>query len=123
MGAVCFWLGSRASKRFGRGSRARRRPAAPASLPSPAVVLFSIGAALSFTGLAFRVDRPDHALFGHAAATAASLLVLAAGGRIALAQGQRHDLSSSGSRLDAASVPGALIGVLLGLGLVWAALR
>jgi hypothetical protein len=90
---------------------------------SLAVVLFSIVSALTLTALAFRVDRPDHALLGHAAATAASLLVLAAGGRIALAQGQRHDLGSPGSRLDAASVPGALIGVLLGLGLVWAALR
>jgi hypothetical protein len=90
---------------------------------SVAVVLFAVLAALALSALAFRVDRPDHAMFGHAAATAASLLVLATAGRIALAQGQRHDFASPGSRLDAASVPGALIGVLLGLGLVWAALR
>lgn len=88
-----------------------------------AVVLFAVLASLVLSALAFRVDRPDHAMFGHAAATAASLLVLAAAGRIALAQGTRHDLASPGNRLDAASVPGALIGVLLGLGLVWAALR
>jgi hypothetical protein len=50
-------------------------------------------------------------------------LLLAAAGRIALAQGQRYDLTSARHRLDAASVPGALIGILLGLGLVWAALR
>lgn len=87
------------------------------------VVAFAVLAALVLSALAFRVDRPDHALLGHAAATAASLLVLAVGGRIALAQGSRHDLPSAGSRLEAASVPGALIGVLLGLGLVWAALR
>jgi hypothetical protein len=90
---------------------------------SVAVVLFAVLASLVLTALAFRVDRPDHAMFGHAAATAASLLVLAAAGRIALAQGQRHDLASPSNRLDAASLPGALIGVLLGLGLVWAALR
>lgn len=90
---------------------------------SVAVVLLAVLASLVLSALAFRVDRPDHALFGHAAATAASLLVLAVGGRIALAQGTRHDLAPPGSRLDAASVPGALIGVLLGLGLVWAALR
>jgi hypothetical protein len=90
---------------------------------SIAVVLFAVLTSLVLSALAFRVDRPDHAMFGHAAATAAGLLVLAAGGRIALAQGQRHDLASPGSRLDAASLPGALIGVLLGLGLVWAALK
>jgi hypothetical protein len=90
---------------------------------SVAIVLFAVLASLVLSALAFRVDRPDHAMFGHAAATAASLLVLATAGRIALAQGQRHDFASPGSRLDAASVPGALIGVLLGLGLVWAALR
>jgi hypothetical protein len=90
---------------------------------SIAVVLFAVLTSLVLSALAFRVDRVDHAMFGHAAATAASLLVLAAGGRIALAQGQRHDLASPSNRLDAASLPGALIGVLLGLGLVWAALR
>jgi hypothetical protein len=88
-----------------------------------AVVLLAVTASIVLSALAFRVDRPDHAMFGHAAATAASLLVLATGGRIALAQGTRHDLASPASRLDAASVPGALIGVLLGLGLVWAAVR
>jgi hypothetical protein len=87
------------------------------------VVLFAVITSVGLSALAFRVDRPEHAMFGHAAATAASLLVLAAGGRIALAQGTRHDLASPGSRFDGAAVPSALIGVLLGLGLVWAALR
>jgi len=94
-------------------------------LPRAAIVvaLFASLAALLVALLAFRVDRPEHALFSHAAATAAGLLLLATGGRIALAQGQRFDLASDSNRLDAAAVPGALIGVLLGLGLVWAALR
>jgi hypothetical protein len=122
---------------FGWGHVRERRPATDAvpvvgpplqprsRLPrtSLALVVFSVLSALAFSALAFRVDRPDHALFGHAAATATSLLVLAAGGRIALAQGQRHDFAPAPNRLEAASVPGALIGVLLGLGLVWAALR
>jgi hypothetical protein len=90
---------------------------------SLAVVLFAVLTSLVLSALAFRVDRSDHAMFGHAAATAASLLVLAAAGRIALAQGQRHDFAAPAGRLDAASLPGALIGVLVGLGLVWAALR
>jgi hypothetical protein len=87
------------------------------------VALIALFSALLLSALAFRTDRPEHALFSHAAATACGLLLLATGGRIALAQGQRFDLSSDSQRLDAASVPGALIGVLLGLGLVWAALR
>jgi hypothetical protein len=87
------------------------------------IALLALVFSLLLTALAFRTDRSEHALLSHAAATACGLLLLATGGRIALAQGQRFDLASDGSRLDAASVPGALIGVLLGLGLVWAALR
>jgi hypothetical protein len=94
-------------------------------LPRAAIVVALVAtvSGLLLALIAFRVERAEQALLSHAAATACGLLLLAAAGRIALAQGQRYDLASARHRLDAASVPGALIGILLGLGLVWAALR
>ena len=71
--------------------------------------------------LAFRVDRSEPALFAHAAATACSLLLLGvgrpdcAGPRPAPRPAERLEPP------EAAPVLGALIAVLLGLGLVWAA--
>lgn len=87
------------------------------------VAAFAVGSAMLLLGLAFRVDRREHAVFGHAAATACALLLLGAGARIALARGTRFELSSGSSRLNAIAVPGALLAILLGIGLIWAALR
>jgi hypothetical protein len=90
------------------------------SLP---VVVFAVLAALLFEALAFRVDRVEHAVFAHATATACALLVLGAGTRVALAQGSRSELPSGSVRLNAITVRGALLAVLLGVGLLWAALK
>ncbi len=105
---------------------ARGAPLAPRAHTPRAGVLVAVvavGVALALGALSFRVERTEHALFSHAAATACALLLLAVAGRIALAQGLRHELRSPKARLDAASVPGALLAVLFGLGLVWAAFR
>jgi hypothetical protein len=96
-----------------------------ARLPRAAVpvAVFAVAAALAIEALAFRVDRREPAVFAHAVAIALALLVLGAGARIALAQGTRIDLSSGTTRLNVAAVPGALLAVLLGVGLIWVALR
>lgn len=80
-------------------------------------------AAILFGALAFRVDRPEHAVLAHATATACALVVLATSARLALAQGTRVELASGPSRLNAVAVRGAVLSVLFGIGLVWAALR
>jgi hypothetical protein len=80
-------------------------------------------ASLVFEALAFRVDRPEHAVLAHATAAACALLVLAVGAKVALAQGSRSELPSGLTRLNAVAVRGAVLSVLVGLGLVWAAVR
>jgi hypothetical protein len=87
------------------------------------IVVFAVLAALVFEGLAFRVDRPEHAVLAHAIAVTAALLVLSAGSRIALAQGVRVELASGVTRLNAVAFHGPLLAVLFGLGLLWAALK
>jgi hypothetical protein len=87
------------------------------------VAVFAVLAAVGIEALAFRVDRREPAVFAHAVAVACALLVLGTGARIALAQGTRVDLASGTNRLNTVAVPGALLAVLLGLGLIWAALR
>lgn len=87
------------------------------------IAAFAVVAAIGFEALAFRVDRPEHAVLAHATATACALLVLGASATIALRQGMRSDILSGLSRLNAVAVRGAVLSVLFGLGLVWAALR
>jgi hypothetical protein len=96
-------------------------PRARLSKAGAPVVVFAVVAAIALEGLAFRVDRSEHALFAHAAATACALLVLGAGARIALALGGRRELPSAAMRLNAMAPPLAALAVLLGIGLVWAA--
>lgn len=88
-----------------------------------AVAVLAVAAALALTALAFRVDRREQAVLAHAIATALALLVLAVGARIALAQGTRFELAPASARLNAVAVPGAALAVLLGIGMIWAALR
>jgi hypothetical protein len=87
------------------------------------VVVFAVVSALVLVALAFRVDRPEHAVLAHATAAACSLLVLAVGARVALAQGTRIELPSGSTRLNGVAVRGAVLSVLFGVGLVWAALK
>lgn len=87
------------------------------------IVAFAVLAALVFEGLAFRVDRPEHAVLAHGVAVACALLVLSAGARVALAQGARLELASGSTRLNAVAFRGPVLAVLFGLGLLWAALK
>ncbi len=96
-------------------------PRARLSKAGAPVVALAVVAALVLEGLAFRVDRSEHALFAHAAATACALLVLGVGARIALGLGARRELPSPTTRLNAMAPPLAALAVLLGLGLVWVA--
>jgi hypothetical protein len=92
----------------------------PRAMP---VVAFAVFAALVCEGLAFRIDRPEHAVLAHAIAAACALLVLSTGSRVALAQGTRHELASGTTRLNAIALRGAVLAVLFGVGLLWAALK
>jgi hypothetical protein len=92
----------------------------PRAMP---IVAFAVVAALVCEALAFRVDRPEHAVLAHGAAVAAALLLLSAGSRIALAQGTRVELASGVQRLNTVALRGAVLAVLFGLGLVWAAVK
>jgi hypothetical protein len=83
----------------------------------------AVVAAVGFEALAFRIDRPEHAVLAHATATACALLVLGASATLALRQGNRIEVASGAARLNAVAVRGAVLSVLFGLGLVWAALR
>lgn len=96
-------------------------PRARISRAGAPVVAFAIVTALALEALAFRVDRQEQALFAHAAATGAALLVLGGGARLALGLGGRRELASAASRLNSTAPPLAALAVLLGLGLVWAA--
>jgi len=98
----------------------------PRSRPHPLglpIVGFAVLSTLVFEALAFRVDRAEHAVLAHATAAACALLVLSAGSRLALAQGARHELASGSTRLNAIAVRGAVLTLLLGIGLVWAAIK
>jgi hypothetical protein len=92
----------------------------PRSVP---IVAFAVLASLVFEGLAFRVEPAEHAVLAHATAAACALLVLGAASRLALAQGTRSELSSGATRLNGVAFRGALLAVLVGLGLVWAAVK
>jgi len=87
------------------------------------IAVCAVVAAIGFEALAFRVDRPEHAVLAHATATACALLVLGASATLALRQGTRSDFASGATRLNGVAVRGALLSVLFGIGLVWAALR
>jgi hypothetical protein len=104
-------------------SGARLVPRSRLPRASVPVAVFAVLAAVCIEALAFRVDRREPAVFAHAVAVALALLVLGTGSRIALAQGTRLDLASGTARLNGVAVPGALLAVLLGVGLIWAALR
>jgi hypothetical protein len=87
------------------------------------IVAFAVVAALVLEGLAFRVDRQEHAVLAHAVAAACAVLVLSTASRVALAQGTRHELASGTTRLNAVALRGAVLALLFGIGLVWAALK
>lgn len=87
------------------------------------IVAFAVVAALVLEGLAFRVDRSEHSVLAHAVAAACSLLVLSTASRVALAQGTRHELASGTARLNVVALRGAVLALLFGIGLVWAALK
>jgi hypothetical protein len=62
-------------------------------------------------------------VFAHAAAAACALVVLATSAKVALAQGTRGEPASGTIRLNAVAVRGAVLSILFGLGLVWAAFK
>ena len=77
-----------------------------------------IGGLLPFA-LAFRVERPDHAILAHAVALAAGAAVLSAGANLALGFGQPRAPRSPSARLNSAAGALAVLAVLAVAGLVW----
>ena len=80
-----------------------------------------VGAVLP-TVFAWRVDRADHAVLGHATTLAAGAAVLSAGANLALGFGQPRVERSPGSRLNSAAAALAALAVFALVGLLWLAL-
>jgi len=89
-----------------------------------AIVLGSgITVALSPTALAFGVERPGAALFAHAVALGCGVLVIGASTDIALRVGKSHQFAAWRVRGSRAIWPLGGLVLMLGLGLLWLALR
>lgn len=90
------------------------------TMPRSAVPVLSVAVlgALVPVFLAWRVDRPNHALFAHAAALACAIAVVATGARIALERGRYKPHSSSRARLNAAARPLAALALTVTVGLI-----
>lgn len=86
------------------------------------VAVVSVGAGIAPAALAFRVERPDHAILAHALALAGGAAVLSAGANLALNVGQPRVMRSPAARLNSAAGALALLAVLAVAGLVWMAL-
>jgi hypothetical protein len=99
--------------------------AARGHLPGMAFVVLGVGLAGALVPLflAWRVIRPDHALFGHAVAVACALALLSASARIAVDRAKWQPASSASARINAAAGPLMLLGVVLAMGFVWLLLR
>ncbi len=132
LGWAAFAFGWGAVRRL--GSVPEEHPAALRGQPLPArsqlsrlaLVASAIGAlgAGACVYLAWRVERPAHALFGHLVALAAAAGLLEQAGRLAV---RRADSVSSGrplARLEGAGLSLAMLGLALAAGLVtWLLLR
>jgi hypothetical protein len=94
------------------------------SLPAGASSIF--GAALCLAVLpvflAWRVDRPDHALMAHAAALASSVAMVTVGAIVAVERGQRHVSPPVRRRVARAASPLAAAVVLALVGLAYRAM-
>jgi hypothetical protein len=134
LGAVAFTLYA-----LGWGSL-RRRDAVPEDAPSvipgppleprvqpvrgtPIVFALISASGLLPVFLAFRVSERERALFAHAAAVLAAILIITVGSRVALSVGQRKGLPPIAERLSAAAVPLALVALVFGLGFLWLVVR
>jgi hypothetical protein len=99
--------------------------AARSQLPKGTLIVFGIGlaGALLPVLLAWRVERPGHALLAHAAALACAIAIVTAAAKIAIARGSWQPVTPPRARLVAATRPLALVSVLLAGGMLWALLR
>ena len=73
--------------------------------------------------LAWRVTRPDHALFAHAAAVLSAIALVFSAARLAVDRGAYRAPSSARHRLNAAVRPLGALGLALGVGFVWLLVR
>jgi hypothetical protein len=90
------------------------------SLPrgAPLVLGTAILVALAPPFLAWRVLRPEHALFSQAVALATAIAVISAGAVVAVERGRWRARSNASERLASASVPLTLLAVLAIAGLI-----
>lgn len=87
------------------------------------VLALSVVGVVTCLGLAWRVARPDHALFAHAAAIACAIWLVSAGAKVAITRGGAQAEPNPSRRMAAASRSLAVLLVLVFAGLFWAVLR
>jgi hypothetical protein len=132
LGWAAFAFGWGAVRRI--GTVPEEHPAALRGQPLPAraqlsplaLVASAIGAlgAGACVVLAWRIERPAHALLGHLVALAAAAGLLAQAGRIASRRPDASSPASPTARLERAAFSLAMLGLALGVGLVtWLLLR
>lgn len=101
-------------------------PLQPRHRPAPlggVVLALGISVGLLPMAFAFHVERPGVSLLAHALALGCAVVVIGASTEVALRAGKPHAFATWRARLSRALWPiGALI-VVLGLGLLWLALR
>ena len=88
-----------------------------------AILAFGIVGSLPALYLAWRVTRPDHALFGHAAAVMGAMALVASSARIAVDRAGYRAPGSAAQRVNSAGRPLGALALLLGIGFVWLLLR
>jgi hypothetical protein len=88
-----------------------------------AVLAVCIAVALAPLALAFSVERPGPSLLAHALAVGCGLLVIGAGNEVALLTGKPRRFPAWRARASRALWPLIGLTALLGVGLLWLALR
>ncbi len=132
LGWAAFAFGWGAVRRL--GTVPEEHPAALRGQPLPARAQLSaqalVASAMGALGagacvfLAWRIERPAHALFGHLVALAAAAGLLAQAGRIAVRRAADASPARPGARFESAGFALAMLGLVLVIGFVtWLLLR
>lgn len=101
-------------------------PLQPRSQPAglgAAVLAVGVAAGLAPTALAFTVEKASTSLLAHALALGCALLIIGVSTDVALRVGKPHQFLGWRARASRAAWPLAGLGLAVGVGLIWLALR